>query len=156
MRRQKAVAISLKSMLRPVEENTSMARTVHDRYLEAEVLGADPLKLVWLLYRGGIEAVRTARRHLAQGAIRERSRQINKAWEILLELAGSLNREQGGEISERLAGLYSYMQGRLIEANTRQADAPLQEVEALLVSLSEAWQSAAFSYGSDTAAVTPG
>ena len=71
-------------------------------------------------------------------------------------MAGSLNREQGGEISVRLAALYSYMQGRLIEANTRQTDAPLQEVEALLVSLSEAWQSAAFSLESEAAALTPG
>jgi flagellar protein FliS len=159
LRREAAISaksIFLKSMLQPAEETVSMASTVHDRYLEAEVLGADPLKLVWLLYRGGIEAVRNARRHLAQGAIRERSRQINKAWEILLELAGSLNREQGGEISVRLAALYSYMQGRLIEANTRQTDAPLQEVEALLVSLSEAWQSAAFSLESEAAALTPG
>jgi flagellar protein FliS len=156
MRQHGVVSISFKSMLRPAEEITSMASTVHDRYLEAEVLSADPVKLVRLLYRGGIEAVRNARRHLAQGAIRERSRQINKAWEILLELAVSLNREQGGEISHRLAALYSYMQERLIEANTRQADAPLQEVEALLVSLSEAWQGAALSPESDAAAVTPG
>jgi flagellar protein FliS len=143
---RRSVAISLNSAPLLAEEIGSMASTVPDRYLEAEVMSADPLKLVWLLYRGAIEAVRSARRHLAHGAIRERSRQIAKAWEILLELAVSLNREQGGEISQRLAGLYSYMQGRLIEANTRQIDAPLEEVETLLVSLSEAWQTAASGY----------
>jgi flagellar protein FliS len=130
-----------------------MATTVHDRYLETEVLSADPMKLVWLLYRGAIEAVRDARRHLAKGAIRERSRKISKAWEILLELTVSLNREQGGEISRRLAGLYCYMQGRLIDANTLQADAPLHEVETLLVGLSEAWQAAALSLESEAAPV---
>jgi len=120
-----------------------MARTIQDQYLEEEVLGADPLKLVCLLYRGAIDAVRAARRHLAQGSIRERSRQVNKAWGILQELAGSLDREQGGEIGRKLAGLYAYMQTRLLEGNTRQEEAPLEEVEKLLVTLSEGWQGAA-------------
>src|ERR1700689_3243494 len=100
-----------------------MAKAVHNQYLELEVLSASPVKLVCLLYQGGIEAVRDARRHLAEGNIRERSRQIGKAWAILQELAGSLNLEQGGEISVRLAALYSYMRTRLMEANTRQQDA---------------------------------
>ena len=38
-----------------------MAKTEYDRYLEAEVLSADPVKLVWLLYRGAMDAVRAAR-----------------------------------------------------------------------------------------------
>lgn len=123
-----------------------MARTAQAQYLEAEVLGADPLKLVWLLYRGATDAVRDARRHLAEGAIRERSKQIGKAWQILQELSATLDRDRGGELSRRLAGLYAYMQTRLIEANSRQLDGPLQEVEALLADLSDAWQSAAKSH----------
>lgn len=87
--------------------------------------------------------MRDARRHLAQGAIRERSKQIGRARQILRELSASLDRERGGELSPRLAGLYAYMQTRLMEANSRQLDAPLQEVERLLSDLSEAWQSAA-------------
>jgi flagellar secretion chaperone FliS len=118
-----------------------MPNKTYDRYLEAEVLNADPLKLVRLLYRGAIEATGAARRHLASGAIRERSLQIMKAWRILHELAQSLDHQRGGEISPALARLYAYMQTRLIEANSRQADAPLAEVEALLGTLCEAWQS---------------
>lgn len=130
-----------------------MARTAQDQYLEAEVLGADPLKLVWLLYRGAIDAVRDARRHLAQGAIRERSKQIGKAWLILQELSASLDRDRGGELSSRLGGLYAYMQTRLMEANSRQLDGPLQEVEGLLADLSEAWQTAAKSHEGETEAL---
>jgi flagellar protein FliS len=93
------------------------------------------------LYRGAIEATGAARRHLASGAIRERSLQIMKAWRILHELGQSLDHQRGGEISPALARLYAYMQTRLIEANTRQADGPLAEVESLLGKLCEAWQS---------------
>jgi flagellar protein FliS len=116
-----------------------MANTIYDTYLEAEVLGADPIKLVHMLYRGAVEAVGAARRHLAAGEIRERSRQITKSWELLHELAGSLDHERGGAISRSLADLYAYMQNRLLEANTQQKDAPLAEVESLLTTLGEAW-----------------
>jgi flagellar secretion chaperone FliS len=118
-----------------------MAKTVYDRYLEAEVLSADPVKLVFLLYRGALEAVRASQRLLDQGDIRGRSREINRAWSILQELAGSLDHSQG-EISRRLAGLYAYMQSRLIEANVKQAGAPLKDVEGLLAPLVEAWREA--------------
>ncbi len=77
-----------------------------------------------------------------QGDIRGRSREINRAWSILQELAGSLDHSRGGEISGRLAGLYAYMQSRLIDANVSQSAGPLQEVEGLLAPLLEAWRDA--------------
>ncbi len=116
-----------------------MAYTNHDRYLETEVLNADPVKLVGMLYRGAIEAIGAARRHLAGGEIRERSRQIMKAWEIVGELARSLDHARGGEISRSLHGLYTYLQRQLLDANRDQMDAPLAEVEQLLNTLHEAW-----------------
>jgi flagellar secretion chaperone FliS len=120
-----------------------MASPNHDRYLEAEVLNADPLKLVLMLYRAAIEAVAAARRHLQQGDIRERSGSITRAMEIVNELALSLNHVAGGDISRNLAELYAYVQTRLIEANTQQTEPPLAEVEALLSTLLEAWCSPA-------------
>src|SRR5712691_7648406 len=116
-----------------------MANTAHDRYLEAEILNADPVKLVGILYRAA------ARRHLRNGEIRERSRKITKASEILNQLMLSLDHASGGDLSRNLVELYAYMQTRLIEANTRQIDAPLAEVEQLLVVLSDAWRAAASS-----------
>ncbi len=117
-----------------------MAHPVYANYRQTEVLSADPVMLVSILYRAAIDAIGAARRHLQGGAIRERSRQITKAAEIINELMLSLNHEQGGEISRTLGGLYAYMQSRLIEANTRQADAPLAEVQDLLSTLLEAWR----------------
>ena len=116
-----------------------MTKNIYENYQETEVLNADPLKLVCVLYRAAMEATAAARRHLQAGQIRERSRRINKAWAIIHELRRALSHEQGGEISSRLSALYAYMQGRLIEANVRQADAPLAEVEVLLATLAEAW-----------------
>jgi flagellar protein FliS len=116
-----------------------MTNTAYSNYRETEVLIANPLELVNILYRAAIDAIAAARRHLRDGKTRERSRQITRALEILHELMFSLNHQQGGEISRSLAALYVYMQNRLTEANVVQADAPLAEVQDLLSTLLEAW-----------------
>lgn len=117
-----------------------MAHPTYDRYLESEVLSADPVKLVSMLYRGAMEAVVAARRHLAAGEIGARSRHIMKTWDILQELAQSLDHSHAPELSRSLAALYAYAQQRLLDANTGQIDAPLAEVELLLATMAEAWR----------------
>lgn len=110
------------------------------RYLETEVFSADPVKLVCMLYRGAIDAVRAARRHLQEKDIRQRSKNIMKAYGILQELSRSLDPQY--EISGNLGGLYTYMQKQLLEANGKQMEAPLEEVERLLSTLLEGWNAA--------------
>jgi len=117
-----------------------MWKNGHDAYLESRVLSADPVELVNLLYQACIQAVRDARYHLERAEIGERSRAISKACEILMELNAVLDRERGGEIAGRLAQLYDYLLGRLLEANIQQSDQPLVEVLAILATLSEGWQ----------------
>jgi flagellar protein FliS len=109
-------------------------------YLESQVFSADPVELIRMLYQSASGAVADARRHLAAGAIAERSRSINKACGVLAELIASLDRERGGEIAQRLGQLYDYMYARLIEANLQQADAPLADVLGVLETLSDAWE----------------
>jgi flagellar protein FliS len=120
-----------------------MTRMIQNSYLDNEVLSADPVKLVRMLYGASIDAVSAAREHLRSGAIRERSRQINKALQILHELLRSIDRKHGAEIGDSLASLYVYMTNRLIEANATQTDTGLAEVERLLGTLLEAWSSIA-------------
>lgn len=117
-----------------------MIRKTHDQYLAHEVMSADPVKLVRMLYRAAIDAVAGARASLRGGAIRERSSHVTKALKILHELLRSLDRENGGEIAASLARLYAYMTQRLIEANAQQKDEPLAEVERLLATLLEGWK----------------
>jgi len=111
----------------------------YDQYLRNEVMSADPLKLVRMLYRAAIEAVSAARARLREGDIRGRSHEITRALRVVHELLRSLDRERGGEIAARLAQLYAYMSSRLIEANANQSDKPLAEVERLLSILLEGW-----------------
>ena len=116
-----------------------MAMRALEAYQEGEILSADPLALVRMLYRGVIEAVEAARQRLAARDIRGRSAAISKAVEILGELIASLHPEAASEVSRSLVELYDYMQRRLLAANVEQADAPLAEVLKLLQTLAEAW-----------------
>ena len=108
-------------------------------YLEQEVLGATRIELIKLLYKSALDTIAHARRCLKSGAILERSRHITKAWEILAELSHALDHAEGGEISRSLHDLYAYMQSRLLEANAKQSEEPLAEVEKLLATLADAW-----------------
>ncbi|MGI8991043.1 MAG: flagellar export chaperone FliS [Bryobacteraceae bacterium] len=110
-------------------------------YLEQRILSADPVELIRILYQQGLTEVREARRHLEARDIEARSKSISKSFEILCELSRSLDMDRGGEIAERLSGLYDYMRGRLLDANFQQADEPLAEVLSLLSTLAEAWES---------------
>ncbi len=109
-------------------------------YVENEILQADPLELVKMLYRGALQAVIKARGFLRASDIPGRSRQVTKASEIINELTLSLDHERGGEIARNLVELYDYMQRLLQDANFRQVEPPLAELEALLSTLLEAWE----------------
>jgi flagellar protein FliS len=109
-------------------------------YLEAEVLTADPTKLVQILYDLGVDSVQNARERHRQGDIVGRGRFVNKAFEVLIELMNSLNTEQGGEIAANYARLYDYCQRRLLEGHAQQSEPALAEVQSLLEDLKEAWQ----------------
>jgi len=113
----------------------------NNSYREAEILSADPLQLVRLLYRGALDGIVRARGCLARRDIAGRNQAINKTIRIITELAVSLNHEHGGDISRRLVELYDYVQRLLIDANCRQADEPLAEAQKLVTTLQEAWES---------------
>ena len=112
----------------------------YDIYLEAKVHSASPLQLVCMAYDCAIEVTGEAREHLRQRRIHERARAITQVMKILNELKEALDYARGGDMSLQLARLYAYMQDRLREANFRQIEEPLIEVQDLLGTLAEAWK----------------
>ncbi|MFL9873733.1 flagellar export chaperone FliS [Paraburkholderia megapolitana] len=108
--------------------------------VETGVMGASPHRLIVMLYQGARKAIALARLHLQQGNVAARGEAIGKAIQIVASgLQPSLNIEAGGEIAERLDGLYGYMTRRLLEANLKQSEAMLIEVDGLLATLEDAW-----------------
>jgi flagellar protein FliS len=108
-------------------------------YLEQMILSASPVELIRLLYQRAIGSARDAREHLRNGRIEERCASVNIVYAVLTELTSSLRAEDAPDLTTKLNGLYTYMQGRLVEANLKQLDEPLVEVIGLLSTLAEAW-----------------
>jgi flagellar protein FliS len=109
-------------------------------YLEQEILSANPLQLVHILYQATITELREALRNLASRDIAAKCRNLMKASELIGELLSALDLEAGGEIAVRLKALYEYMLSRLLLANLHNLDEPIGETIALLSTLDEGWR----------------
>jgi flagellar secretion chaperone FliS len=109
-------------------------------YLESEILSADGVGLINILYDAALDSVRDAMEHLRAKDIAARSQAICKAVDIVDHLNASLDHQAGGDISRNLASLYVYIRQRLLDANLSQTEGPLAEVMGLLTTLAEAWR----------------
>ncbi|WDD95652.1 flagellar export chaperone FliS [Burkholderia sp. FERM BP-3421] len=108
--------------------------------VETGVMGANPHRLIAMLYQGARQAIALARMHLQQGNVAARGDAIGKAIRIVENgLQQSLNLDVGGEIAGRLDALYTYISRRLLEANVQSSEPMLVEVDGLLATLEEAW-----------------
>jgi flagellar protein FliS len=121
--------------------NTSAAINAYkDVGLETSVMGADPHKLVAMLFQGALLAISEAKYEMQNRHIEAKGKAISKAISIIGEgLQASLDMKAGGEIAQNLFGLYGYMNRRLVEANLNNDPALLDEVTRLLAELQDAW-----------------
>ena len=115
--------------------------TYQQMEIESDVRGADPHRLIVLLFDGAESALKQAKAHIAADNVVGKSESIMKAVEIILDgLSASLNLEEGGELASNLRALYSYMVSRLIHANIHKDAAAITEVQNLLGEIAGAWR----------------
>ncbi len=120
------------------------ARKAIDTYaevgVETGVASADPHKLILMLFDGALAAIAAARRAMHRGEIAAKTAAFTKAIAIVDGgLKASLDVKAGGELAERLSGLYDYILRQLLLANLRNEVAMLDEVGRLLSELRGAW-----------------
>lgn len=109
--------------------------------VETGVSGADPHRLVLMLFDGALLCVASAKQHMELGEIGPKGENVSKAINIIANgLKASLNTDVGGELAERLGALYEYLCERLLFANMSNSAAPLDEVHRLLDDLKGAWE----------------
>ena len=111
---------------------------------ETGVAAASPHKLVAMLFDGFMEAVAQARGALRSGDVPAKGRAISHAVRIVEEgLRASLDLRAGGALARDLNDLYGYLSMRLTLANVRNDEAGLDEAQALMQPLRDAWMSIA-------------
>ncbi|MDB6061224.1 MAG: flagellar export chaperone FliS [Verrucomicrobiaceae bacterium] len=106
---------------------------------EAAVESASPHKLIQMLMQGCLQRIAEGRGALQRREIAAKGEAISKAINIVAGLQASLNKEVGGILPQQLDALYDYMQRRLIEANSKNSDAMLEEVAQLMRTVKEGW-----------------
>jgi flagellar protein FliS len=109
--------------------------------LDMGVEVASSHKLILMLYDGALLALATALSYLEQGDKLTMSKEIMKASNIIAQgLRDSIASKDGGELADRLAALYDYMNVRLQFANIKGDKKIIEEVSGLLHELRGAWE----------------
>lgn len=123
----------------PVSPNASMYTKGAQAYLQTQVQSRTPVELVVMLYDGAIKFLSQASDAMATGDLVAKRHALSRGLAIVQELQHMLNMEAGGEIAERLDGIYTYVLGRCYEANAQRETAGLDEAIRLLTPLRDAW-----------------
>ncbi len=113
----------------------------YKNYRQTQIETADQATLLLMLYRGALKYLKEARGSIEANNVEETNHRLGRAQDILCELMGSLNPDMP-EISGSLFQLYEYMHHQLVQANLKKDQALIEEVEAMLNNLLEAWQAA--------------
>lgn len=113
------------------------------RYREMEILSMPPARRLVLLFTHLLVQLRLARGHAERKEIERRADRINRAQDIVVELLASLDRDAGGELAKRLAGLYGWLVAELSSLHSRPELARFDLVIKVVAELHEAWTQAA-------------
>lgn len=105
----------------------------------AAVLDADPHRLISMLYDGALERLAQARYGIGSRDVPLKLRAVNGFVGIVEYLRLVLDRERGGEISERLDALYDYMLRSVANANLTNDVSKMDELAGLLREIKAGW-----------------
>ncbi len=100
------------------------------------------LDLVIMLYDGMVSFLMKAMSAIRNGKISDKSLYLSRVLAIAEELYSSLDREAGGEVSDRLAELYMYLMKEVSVVNLTSDLERLQKAIEIILTLREAWKEA--------------
>jgi flagellar secretion chaperone FliS len=123
-----------------------MARAAQT-YYQTQIQSQSPLELVVLLYDGAIRFLQVAADATRRNDLVAKREGMSRSMAILAELQNTLNLQEGGEVAHSLDRLYTYITGRLLDANVKKDPAPIDEVIRLLRPLRDAWAEIAATRG---------
>ena len=123
-----------------VPEAGAVPLNPYQQYRATKVETAGSVDLVVMLYQGAVRFIRLGIEAIERNDGEAAHKNLVRAQDIVVELLGSLNREDGGEIASQLAAVYDYCFRRLILANVKKDIAPAREVLGIMRDLGMAWQ----------------
>jgi len=108
-------------------------------YQAANVGTVDRLRIVIMCYEGCIANASMAIDEIKKGNVAEKGVYLSKATAIVSELMNCLDKEQGGEVAERLEALYFFVLNAFSKANLKNDPTHIEGALQVLKELKEGW-----------------
>ena len=118
---------------------TAFATASPAAYKQQSIMTAPPERLVVMLYDGAIRFFFQAAAAMREDARATAAERIDRGEAIIDHLLGTLDMEAGGEIAERLEGIYVFSKRLLLEARLERDADKIDLVRGYLTELREAW-----------------
>jgi flagellar secretion chaperone FliS len=115
-----------------------MARAAQ-AYHQTQIQSQSPLELVVMLYDGALRFLQMAADATRRNDLVAKREGMSRSLAILGELQNTLNLREGGEVALSLDRLYTYITGRLVDANAKKDPVPIEEAIRLLRPVRDAW-----------------
>jgi len=119
--------------------NAYLMAKAKESYQMSAVNTASPVRLIVMLYDGGIKFLKMAELLYEEREAEKAHQMIVRVEKIVLELMASLNFEQGGEIARNLLELYQFMLKECTEINEENYREKINGLLKLFSGLQEAW-----------------
>ena len=115
-----------------------MARAAQ-AYHQTQIQSQSPLELVVMLYDGALRFLQMAADATRRNDLVAKREGMSRSLAIIGELQNTLNLREGGEVALSLDRLYTYITGRLVDANAKKDPVPIDEAIRLLRPVRDAW-----------------
>ncbi len=110
----------------------------YQQYANNKVMTASPAELTLMLYEGAIKFLNIALGAIEENDIQKAHTNILKAEHIIDYLRQTLDMKYA--VAQDFENIYSYLSGRLIEANLKKDPEIIQEVNGHLHSVRDTWK----------------
>ncbi len=108
-------------------------------YLATQVETTTQGELLLMLYEAAIKFMKRAKIEIEKKDYAQKGIYISKAIAVISELADSLNKEKGGEITQNLHGLYLFCNFHLSKANINMDTTKIDEVIKIIDGIRSAY-----------------
>ena len=112
----------------------------HNIYAQNDIGIESPAKLIEMLYEGVLRFNAQAKKAIKDGDFEKRAYWTNRSVAIITELISVLDREELGDMSGYLEGLYNYQIQLLTVAGIENSTEKIDECSSVFKVLLEAWR----------------
>jgi len=116
---------------------TPKMANAYDKYKQQDILTANPMELIVMLYDGTIKQLKLARIAIESDNIEKANISLRKAQDIIAELLNSLDLNY--EIAKDLMDLYRFIIQELIDINMTKKTDKIQPIINILDQLRKSW-----------------